>query len=133
MQTASQLGCSAHFLFFSCHKIFFCHSFTLYSRFYLKSGSHGLLQPIPADIGRRQGHIETNNPLHSHSHTPTDNLEFPIHLTRMLLDCAHTDRRRTSKLYAERTENCNLLAVTWQCSPLCTRCFFLFCILGKNK
>ncbi|MED6282571.1 hypothetical protein CHARACLAT_033516 [Characodon lateralis] len=71
----------------------------------------------------------TNN--HAHTHTPKANLELPINLTGMSLDCGrkpeypvrtHACKGRTYKLHAERPPDRNrtqdLLAARQQCYQL---------------
>ena len=89
--------------------------------FYSQLG-HGGLEPIPANFGREAGYTLDRSPVHrratqrqtsTHTHTltPMGNLEEPIHLTCMSLECGrkpenlektHISTRRTYKLFAER-------------------------------
>ncbi|MEQ2316877.1 hypothetical protein AMECASPLE_036908 [Ameca splendens] len=81
-------------------------------------------------ISPSQGNTQTT--MHTLFHTPKGNLERPINLTGMSLDCGrkpeylvrtHTCTRRTCKLHAERpptgNQTQNLLAARQQCYQLC--------------
>ncbi|MEQ2293612.1 hypothetical protein AMECASPLE_035354 [Ameca splendens] len=98
-------------------------------------------------MGERRGHPEqvtspsqgnTQTTIHTLIHTPKGNLELPINLTDMFLDCGrkpeylvrtHACTGRTCKLHAERPQAGNqtqdLLAARQQCYQLC-HCAALF-------
>ncbi|XP_054638507.1 mutS protein homolog 5 isoform X2 [Dunckerocampus dactyliophorus] len=87
---------------------------------YLKQGRGGMLEPIPADFGQQAGYTLDWSPANRRAHIdkqpftltfiPMDNLESPINITCMFLECGtkpeypektHTRTGRTCKLHTE--------------------------------
>ncbi|MEQ2281065.1 hypothetical protein AMECASPLE_026577 [Ameca splendens] len=101
------------------------------------SGSRGSWCLSPAVYGREAGYtldrspVNTQTTMHTLIHTPKGNLQLPINLTGMSLDCGrkpeylvrtHACTGRTCKLHAERPQAGNrtqdLLAARQQCYQL---------------
>ncbi|KAK5608006.1 hypothetical protein CRENBAI_006560 [Crenichthys baileyi] len=136
---------------FVIHLILVSQSVIFYRLFH--SGSRGSWCLSPAVYGQEAGYTLDRSPVHRRAtqttmhtliHTPKGNLERPINLTGMSLDCGrkpespvrtHTCTGRTCKLHAERPSAGNRthdLAARQQCHQLRHRAAHLILFPGNN-